>query len=93
MELRLEDAADDVAYAGDTALAFEKVCRLYANHYSSASSSGEAGLLARVDAALEGVMNSIRNGLGMRKTGDCGGPSQPENPHANTVFTQVHNTL
>jgi len=42
---------------------------------------------------LEAVMNSIRNGLGMRKTGYCGGPSQPENPHPNAVFTQVHNTL
>jgi hypothetical protein len=38
-------------------------------------------------------MNSITNGLGMRKTGDCGRPSQPENPHPNAIFTQVHNTL
>jgi len=44
-------------------------------------------------ACLEAVMNSIRNGLGMRKARDCGGPSQPENPHPNAVFTQVHNTL
>ena len=42
---------------------------------------------------LEGVMNLIRNGLGMRKAGDRGGAGQPENPHSNTVFTRVHNTL
>ena len=42
---------------------------------------------------LEAVMNSIRNGLGMRKAGDRGGAGQPENPHSNAVFTQVHNTL
>jgi hypothetical protein len=52
--LRLEDAADDVAYAGDTALAFEEVRLLYADPYS-ASSSGDSGLLARVDAAIEGI--------------------------------------
>jgi hypothetical protein len=33
-------------------------------------------------------MNSIRNGLRMRKAGDCGEPSQPENPHPNAVFTK-----
>jgi len=38
-------------------------------------------------------MNLIRNGLGMRKAGDRRGASQPENPHSNRVFTQVHNTL
>jgi hypothetical protein len=54
IELRLEDAADDVAYAGDTALAFEEVRQLYADPYA-APSSGEASLLARVDAALEGI--------------------------------------
>ncbi len=42
---------------------------------------------------LERVMNLIRNGLGMRKAGDHRGAGQPENPHSNTVFTQVHNTL
>jgi hypothetical protein len=42
---------------------------------------------------LEAVMNSIRNGLGMRKTENRKGPSWPENPHPNAVFTQVHNTL
>ena len=38
-------------------------------------------------------MNSIKNSVGMRKTGDRGGPSQPENPHPYGVFVQVHNTL
>src|SRR3712207_347256 len=42
---------------------------------------------------LERVMNSIRNGLGMRKAGSRRGPGQPANPHSNAVFTQVHNTL
>jgi hypothetical protein len=42
---------------------------------------------------LEAVMNSIRNGLGMRKTGDCWRPYHPEKPHSNAVFIQVHNTL
>lgn len=42
---------------------------------------------------LERVMNSFRNGLGMRKTSIYGRPSQPENPHSNAIFTQVHNTL
>ncbi len=42
---------------------------------------------------LEAVMNSMRNGLGMRKTGDRRKPGQPDNPHSNAVFTQVHNTL
>ncbi len=42
---------------------------------------------------LEAVMNSIRNGLGMRKTGSRRGSGQPENPYSNAVFTQVHNTL
>jgi hypothetical protein len=38
-------------------------------------------------------MNSIRNGLGMRKVRDREGPGQPENPHSNAVFIQVHNTV
>ncbi len=49
----------------------------------------EEGLISR----LEAVMNSMRNGLGMRKTGDRRKPGQPDNPHSNAVFTQVHNTL
>ena len=44
-------------------------------------------------STLEAVMNLIRNGLGMRKAEDRRGAGQPENPHSNTVFTQVHNTL
>ena len=42
---------------------------------------------------LEAVMNSISNGLGMRKTGTSRKPSRPWNPHFYTIFTQVHNTL
>jgi hypothetical protein len=38
-------------------------------------------------------MNSIKSGLEMRKAGDRGGAGQPENPHSNAIFTQVHNTL
>jgi hypothetical protein len=48
---------------------------------------------ARPTRKLEAVMNSIRNGLGMREAGDREGAGQPENPHSNAVFTQVHNTL
>ena len=40
----------------------------------------------RVKIRLEAVMNSIRNGLGMRKVGDREGPGQPENPYSNAVF-------
>jgi hypothetical protein len=43
--------------------------------------------------ALEAVMNSIRNGLGMRKAGDRGGAGQPKNPYFNAVLIQIHNTL
>lgn len=42
---------------------------------------------------LEAVMNSMRNGLRMRKTGDRWKPGQPENPHSYGVFTEVNNTL
>jgi hypothetical protein len=38
-------------------------------------------------------MNSVRNGLRMRKTGDREGPAEPENPHSDALFTLVHNTL
>ncbi len=44
-------------------------------------------------AGLEAVMNSIKNGLGMRETENHRRLGQPENPHSNGVFTQVHNTL
>ncbi len=53
----------------------------------------DCALRNMLDAALEAVMNSMRNGLGMRKTGDRRKPGQPDNPHSNAVFTQVHNTL
>jgi hypothetical protein len=43
--------------------------------------------------ALEAVMNSIRNGLGMRETEIAKEPSRPCNPHSYAVFAQVHNTL
>lgn len=54
IELRLQEAYEDVAYAGDTALAFEEVRSLYADHTYSGS-SGNSGLLAWVDAALGGI--------------------------------------
>jgi hypothetical protein len=44
-------------------------------------------------ATLERVMNSIRNGLGMRETEIAKEPSRPWNPHSYAVFAQVHNTL
>jgi hypothetical protein len=44
-------------------------------------------------APLERVMNSIRNGLGMRETEIAKDPSRPWNPHSYAVFAQVHNTL
>ena len=42
---------------------------------------------------LEAVMNSIRNGLGMRETEIVKEPTRPWNPHFYAIFTQVHNTL
>jgi hypothetical protein len=60
---------------------------------ASMTLSGMGPSLAVEGRRLEAVMNSIRNSLGMRKTGDSGGSSQPENPHPNAVLTQVHNTL
>ena len=57
------------------------------------SSMSRKDLLKAAGVGLEAVMNSIRNGLGMRKAGDRRGAGQPENPHSNTVFSQVHNTL
>ena len=51
------------------------------------------GPVLLVVGVLEAVMNSIRNGLGMRKAGTRRGPGQPANPHLNAVFTKVHNTL
>ena len=45
------------------------------------------------EEALERVMNSIRNGLGMRETEIAREPSRPWNPHFYAIFAQVHNTL
>src|SRR5215210_7486362 len=42
---------------------------------------------------LERVMNSIRNGLGMRETEIARETSRPWNPHFYAIFAQVHNTL
>jgi hypothetical protein len=42
---------------------------------------------------LESVMNSIRNGLGMRETQIVKEPTRPWNPHFYAIFAQVHNTL
>jgi len=44
-------------------------------------------------SGLERVMNSIKNGLGMRKTEIAWEPSRPRNPHFYAIFAQVHNTL
>jgi hypothetical protein len=38
-------------------------------------------------------MNSIKNSVGVRKTGDRRQPSQPENPHPYEILVQIHNTL
>ena len=48
---------------------------------------------AEENKALERVMNSIRNGLGMRETEIAREPRRPWNPHFYAVFAQVHNTL
>ena len=42
---------------------------------------------------LERVMNSIRNGLGMRETEIMKEPTRLCNPHSYAIFAQVHNTL
>jgi hypothetical protein len=44
-------------------------------------------------ANLERVMNSIRNGLGMREPEIAKEPSRLWNPHFYATFAQVHNTL
>jgi hypothetical protein len=38
-------------------------------------------------------MNSIRNGLGMRKSEIVKEPTRPWNPHFYAIFARVHNTL
>jgi hypothetical protein len=42
---------------------------------------------------LEAVMNSIRNGLGMRETEIVKQPTRSWNPHFYAIFARVHNTL
>src|SRR5829696_186360 len=49
-------------------------------------------LEARLEA-LEHVMNSIGNALGMRETEIARGSRRPWNPHFYAVFARVHNTL
>jgi len=51
------------------------------------------GLPDELLEALERVMNSIRDGLGMRETEIAREPSRPWNPHFYAIFTRVHNTL
>jgi hypothetical protein len=51
------------------------------------------GAASKLVLPLEAVMNSIRNGLGMRETEIAKEPSRPWNPHSYAVFAQVHNTL
>jgi hypothetical protein len=46
-----------------------------------------------ITGTLERVMNSIRNGLGMRETEIAKEPSRLWNPHFYAVFVRVHNTL
>ena len=48
---------------------------------------------AREAGTLEAVMNSIRNGLGMRETEIVKEPTRPWNPHFYAIFARVHNTL
>jgi hypothetical protein len=45
------------------------------------------------DRALEAVMNSIRNSLGMRETEIAREPNRLWNPHFYAISAQVHNTL
>jgi hypothetical protein len=56
----------------------------------STESKGQNSTLA---SALERVMNSITNGLGMGKMEIAKEPSLPWNPHFYAIFAQVHNTL
>jgi hypothetical protein len=48
---------------------------------------------AAFEQVLEAVMNSVRNGLGMRETEITREPSRLWNPHSYAIFAQVHNTL
>src|SRR5829696_2023025 len=40
---------------------------------------------------IEAVMNSIRNGLGMRETEIVKEPTRPWNPYFYAIFARVHN--
>jgi hypothetical protein len=59
----------------------------------SQKSGRETPHSARIELDLERVMNSSRNGLGIRETEIAREPSRPWNPHFYAIFTQVHNTL
>jgi hypothetical protein len=59
----------------------------------SSTISSSSVLDASSRERLERVMNSIRNGLGMRRTEIVRQPSRPWNPHFYAIFAEVHNTL
>jgi hypothetical protein len=61
--------------------------------FRSASENRITGRRGWSQSTLERVMNSIRNGIGMRETEIAKEPSRPWNPHSYAVFAQVHNTL
>jgi hypothetical protein len=50
-------------------------------------------MVSEARRALERVMNSIRNALGMRETEIAREPRRPWNAHFYVVFAQVYNTL
>jgi hypothetical protein len=56
IDLRLQEAAEDVAYAGDVALAYVEVSHLYADNDLYAASFGRVGLLAQVEDALTSMV-------------------------------------
>ena len=59
----------------------------------TAPTQGSATLSQLRHRALERVMNSIRNALGMRETEIAREPKRAWNPHFYAIFSQVHNTL
>ena len=58
-----------------------------------ARSSPKKSIRQNSPMSLEAVMNSVRNGLGMRETEITREPSRLWNPHSYAIFAQVHNTL
>jgi hypothetical protein len=50
------------------------------------SAKEEAPMVVPTNLTLEGVMNLLRNGLLMRKTGDLRRTELTRNPHPNAVF-------